>query len=58
MKKFLNGDKYDGEWKDGKMHGKGVYTYINGDQYEGEYSDNVINGSGNNLKRSRRVLLL
>jgi hypothetical protein len=22
-----NGDKYDGEWKDNKMHGKGIFTY-------------------------------
>jgi hypothetical protein len=31
------GDVYEGQWKDEKMHGKGVYTYHNGDQYDGEW---------------------
>ena len=24
---MANGDKYSGEWKDGKRHGKGTYFY-------------------------------
>jgi hypothetical protein len=28
---------YDGEWRDGKCHGKGHCTYKNGDKYVGEY---------------------
>jgi len=27
---FGNGDKYVGEWKDGKRHGQGTYTYADG----------------------------
>jgi len=30
---------YDGEWKDGNMHGQGVYRYASGDVYEGEFKD-------------------
>jgi len=41
-----NGDKYEGELKDGKPHGKGIYYYANGDKYEGEYKDNKRNGKG------------
>ena len=26
------GDRYDGEWVDGKKHGRGVYFYANGDR--------------------------
>ena len=27
---FANGDKYEGQWKDGKMHGSGKYEFANG----------------------------
>ena len=27
-----SGDKYIGEWKDGKRHGTGTYHYSNGDR--------------------------
>ena len=30
---------YNGEWKDGKHHGKGKMTYANGDVYDGEWED-------------------
>lgn len=32
---LVNGDSYDGEWKLGQMHGKGMYKWKNGDRYEG-----------------------
>ena len=32
---FNDGGKYDGEWKDGKRHGKGLYTFPDGGKYEG-----------------------
>ena len=28
---YANGDKYEGEWKDDKQHGKGVFTSASGD---------------------------
>ena len=38
-----NGTKYLGEWKDGKKHGQGRFTYgkgkWEGDKYVGEYKD-------------------
>ncbi len=34
-----DGDKYVGEWKDGKRHGEGTYTWSDGDKYVGEYKD-------------------
>jgi hypothetical protein len=27
---FADGDRYDGEWKDGNSHGRGVMTYTDG----------------------------
>jgi hypothetical protein len=41
-----NGDKYVGEYKDGKMDGQGTYTWANGDKYVGEWKDGKQNGQG------------
>ena len=34
------GDKYVGEFKYDKFHGKGTYYFANGDKYVGEFKDN------------------
>ncbi len=41
-----NGDKYVGEFKDGKMNGHGTYTHAKGDSYVGEWKDGKKNGHG------------
>lgn len=41
-----NGDKYVGDFKDGKYDGQGTYTFANGNKYVGEYKDNKRNGQG------------
>ena len=33
--KLDNGEIYDGEFKNDKKHGSGIYKYKNGDEYEG-----------------------
>jgi len=38
------GDKYVGEFKDGKYHGQGTETDANGDKYVGEFKDGLKNG--------------
>ena len=43
---FANGDKYVGEYKDGKLNGQGTFTFANGDKYVGEYKDDRRNGQG------------
>ena len=40
------GDKYLGEFRNGKPHGQGTYTAANGDKYVGEYRDNKRHGQG------------
>jgi hypothetical protein len=41
-----NGDKYVGEWKDGKIHGQGTFTTAKGAKYVGEVKDNRLHGLG------------
>ena len=45
-KKYFEGDKYEGEWKDEKKDGKGKFCYSNGDIYEGGFLDNQKHGFG------------
>ena len=42
-----DGCLYVGEMKDGKEHGKGIYTFSNGSKiYEGEWKDGLEHGKG------------
>jgi len=43
---FTNGDKYVGEYKDGKHNGQGINTAANGNQYVGAFKDGKHNGLG------------
>ena len=37
-----NGDKYVGEWKDGKQHGQGTYTGTDGTVEKGIWKDGEL----------------
>ena len=39
-------DVYEGEYRDGKVHGHGTRTSPSGDRYEGEYRDGKAHGWG------------
>ncbi|XP_062853828.1 alsin [Trichomycterus rosablanca] len=39
-------DHYQGQWKDGKMHGFGTFRYATGEVYEGSFQDNMRHGHG------------
>lgn len=46
---YLNGKpngRYEGEYRDGKLNGRGVYTWPHGTRYEGEFRDGKRNGRG------------
>jgi hypothetical protein len=47
---YSAGEKYEGEFKNGKRHGKGVYTWTQGEmkgsRYEGEYFEGQRHGKG------------
>jgi hypothetical protein len=39
-----NGDRYEGQWKDGKRHGQGTYFYASGGQKAGQWSEGKFVG--------------
>jgi len=41
---WANGDRYEGQWKDGKKHGHGVYEYASGDRSEGGFKEDRFHG--------------
>ena len=42
----LENDRYEGEYKDGKCHGRGVCVRADGSRYEGGYEDGKCHGRG------------
>ena len=44
--KVCIGDKYEGEWKHCKKHGKGQDYFVNGNEYIGRYQDGIPDGQG------------
>ena len=45
-KTWADGTVYDGEWKDGKIHGQGKKTWADGTVYDGEWKDGNYHGQG------------
>ena len=39
-------EKYDGEWVDGKMQGRGIYLYSDGSIYDGLWVTGKMQGKG------------
>ena len=43
---YSDGDKYEGEWKDGQKNGQGTFTWSNGRKYVGEFKNGIQHGQG------------
>jgi hypothetical protein len=43
---YTSGNKYFGEYKDGKFNGKGSYIWVDGNKHVGEWRENLRNGQG------------
>ena len=54
-KTYDNGDKYVGEYKDGKRNGEGTMTYADGSKYVGQWKDGMRNGQGTMTYADGRV---
>ncbi len=39
---FADGSKYEGEWKNQKKNGEGIFTYIDGNKWEGKLRNFVL----------------
>jgi hypothetical protein len=39
-------DRYEGEWNNGCMHGRGLYYHKSGDVYDGNFENNEMSGHG------------
>lgn len=42
----MNGEEYDGDWKDGFKSGKGIWKSNKGDQYVGDWVKGKAEGNG------------
>ena len=45
-RRYINGERYEGYWKDDKADGKGTLTYIHGDKYVGDWVAAKKQGQG------------
>ncbi len=45
---YHNGDKYDGEWREDKRHGKGTVTYARADDGTEEKVRHVVHSTRHN----------
>jgi hypothetical protein len=46
MKFASTGNEYSGEYKNNKLHGKGIFSYAGKGQYDGEFKDGIQSGKG------------
>lgn len=46
MYTYADGGRFEGEWIDDKVHGRGVSVYASGNRYEGEWVDGKMEGRG------------
>ena len=46
VREALPGERYEGQWTDGVMHGQGEYVYADGSRYKGNWKDGKPEGMG------------
>ena len=52
---YHDGDRYEGDFKNDKQEGKGIYYYPNGDRMMGDYYNNKPKGKHVMLTRNGEV---
>lgn len=46
IEKWPDGSRYEGQFFEGKKHGKGCFSWADGSSYEGDFVENNIHGNG------------
>jgi hypothetical protein len=46
VRKYIQMVIYEGDYTNGKKHGRGKWLDVNGDKYEGECANDTMNGKG------------
>ena len=54
---FADGEKYEGEFRNGLFEGHGVYFWVSGKRYEGMWEKNLMNGMGMTVWPDGRKLI-
>ena len=49
---FEDSNLYNGEWKDGLMHGEGTLKYRDGSVYKGEFKSGLLHGKGKFISKN------
>ena len=55
--KWVNGEEYDGDWKDGFKNGKGIWKSNKGDQYVGDWVKGKAEGNGVHVWSNGKIKL-
>jgi len=55
VRRWNNGDVYDGEFKDGLASGEGMFVHSNGDKYTGAFDNDAYNGIGTFKNEEDRI---
>ena len=52
---YLDGEKYEGDWRNGKYHGQGTYTSKDGEKFVGEWKDDK-EWNGNEYNKDGKII--
>lgn len=42
LSEMKTGDVYDGQWENGRMHGRGKFTWSNGEVFDGDWAHDTM----------------
>ena len=51
----MNGNRYEGDWRNNKTHGRGTLYFANGDKCEGDWREDRLVGRGKGWAEGRQM---